>query len=165
MATQHNVLREGFIAGFIGATAVAIWFFVVDILAGQPFATPTFLGRALTSVLGEIPEGEGPVLHIALYTIFHYAAFTVVGTLAVVAVHWAETEPTVLAGFLILFVAIELAFYGFVALLSDPQVFGALAWYQVGAANLISALLMGVYLWRTHPALRRELELALGGGE
>lgn len=165
MPMRHSVLREGFIAGFIGATAVAIWFLVVDMIAGRPFATPAFLGRALTSVLGPIPEGEGPVLHIVLYTLFHYAAFTAVGIVAVIAVHWAETEPTVLAGFLILFVAMELAFYGLVALLSDPQVYGALAWYQVGAANLISAFLMGVYLWRTHPALRKELELALGGGE
>ena len=152
-------------AGFIGATAVAIWFLVVDVIAGRPFGTPTFLGRSLFSVFGPIPEGESAVVHVIFYTIFHYAVFFGVGTLAVIAVHWAETEPTVLAGFLILFVAIELGFYGFVALLSDPQVYGVLAWWQVGAANLISALLMGYYLWRTHPALKRELELALGGGE
>src|SRR5829696_8819304 len=37
---KHNVAREGIIAGVIGATSVALWFFVVDAVAGHPLATP-----------------------------------------------------------------------------------------------------------------------------
>jgi len=34
-AGTHSIVREGAIAGFLGATAVAIWFFIVDLIAGR----------------------------------------------------------------------------------------------------------------------------------
>ena len=40
----RSVLREGIIAGLIGAAVVAVWFFVYDIARGHPFRTPTLLG-------------------------------------------------------------------------------------------------------------------------
>jgi hypothetical protein len=39
----------------------------------------------------------------------------------------------------------------------------SLAWYQVAAGNLIAALSMGTYLWRTHPALATDLDQTLRG--
>ena len=39
-----RILREGFIAGLIGAGAVALWFLIVDMIAGRPFFTPAMLG-------------------------------------------------------------------------------------------------------------------------
>ncbi len=164
-SARHSILREGLITGIIGATSVAVWFLIVDIVAGHPLYTPRVLGAALTSVLGPVPVGESAFVHIALYTVFHYIAFVAVGMLASVAIRWSETQPTVLAGFLILFVAIEIGFYALVAMLSEAEVLGVLAWYQVGAANLLSALLMGVYLWKRHPTIGRELGLVLEGGE
>ena len=161
----HPVLREGLIAGFIGATVVAVWFLVVDLVAGQAFFTPATLGRALLSVLGPATAGETVLGAVVVYTIFHYAAFVVVGLIAVVVVHVAETEPSVLAGFLILFVVFELAFHGLVALLQQTTALGALAWYQVLAGNLLAATAMGTYLWRAHPALREELRHAMDWGE
>src|SRR5207237_708962 len=41
-----RILREGFIAGLIGAGAVALWFLIVDVIAGRPFFTPAMLGSA-----------------------------------------------------------------------------------------------------------------------
>ena len=43
----RQVLHEGFIAGLIGAAAVALWFLVVDVIAGRPFFTPAMLGSAV----------------------------------------------------------------------------------------------------------------------
>jgi hypothetical protein len=160
----HSVARDGVVAGIIGATAVAVWFLIVDSVAGHPLYTPRVLGTALFSVLGPL-GGEGPAVHIVAYTIFHYAAFILVGVIASVVVRWAEREPAVLAGLLILFVAFELGFYGFTALLADWLPIGALAWYQVAAGNLIAATLMGVYLWRANPALGRKFAQALDGRE
>jgi len=34
-----RVLREGFIAGLIGAAAVALWFLVVDVIAGRVWSS------------------------------------------------------------------------------------------------------------------------------
>jgi peptidoglycan/LPS O-acetylase OafA/YrhL len=94
----------------------------------------------------------------------HYVAFIAVGILAAGVVHRAETEPHVLALALVFFVVFELAFYGATALLSHTLLMRDLAWYQIGLANLIAALLMGTYLWRRHPALGAEFRAALGDG-
>ena len=161
MHTQgHSIVREGVVAGFLGATAVAVWFFVVDLIAGRPLYTPTILGEGLISIFGKSPEA--PAVNVIWYTIFHYAAFTLVGIIAVILVHAGERMPSVLAGSMILFVAIELGFYGLVALLQE-SVLGNFAWYQILAGNLLAALLMGTYLWRSHPAMREGLVRALEG--
>jgi hypothetical protein len=156
----HSIIREGVIAGFLGATAVAVWFFIVDLIGGRPLFTPNILGVGLLSVFGRSPESE--IVNVISYTIFHYAAFTLVGILAVVLVHAGERTASVLAGSMILFVAIELGFYGLVALLQQT-VLGNLAWYQILAGNLLAAILMGTYLWRSHPAMRSSLVRALEG--
>ena len=63
----HNFLREGIITGFIGATAIAVWFLIVDTIAGHPFYTPIFLGKGVVSILaadklmGEALREGGPV--------------------------------------------------------------------------------------------------------
>ena len=45
MAPRHNAAREGLIAGVLGATSVALWFLILDVLAGRPQRLPA-LGRA-----------------------------------------------------------------------------------------------------------------------
>ena len=160
MRTGHSIVREGVIAGVLGATAVAVWFFVVDLIGGRPLFTPNTLGEGLLSIFGRSPEARA--VNIIAYTIFHYAAFILVGLIAVVLVHTGERIPSVLAGSMILFVAIELGFYGLVALLQET-VLGNFAWYQILAGNLLAAILMGTYLWRSHPAMRDGLVRALEG--
>jgi len=156
----HSIVREGVISGFLGATAVAVWFFVVDLIAGHALYTPSVLGEGLLSVFGRSPESQA--VNIIAYTIFHYAAFTLVGIIAVILVHAGERTASVLAGSMILFVAIELGFYGLVALLQETTL-GNLAWYQILAGNLLAAGVMGTYLWRSHPALRSGIVSALDG--
>ena len=159
---HHSAVREGVIAGALGASVVAVWFLGVDVIAGHPLRTPELLGRALISVLGPL-GGEGAFTYIAAYTVFHYLAFAVIGTLAAIAIHWSEREPTVLAGFAILFVVVEIGFYGLVGFLSEPGILGGIAWYQVLLGNLLSAAVMGGYLWSAHPRLGRDFDRALSG--
>ncbi len=164
MLKRHSLLREGLIAGFLGATSVAIWFLIIDGFAGRPLYTPDVLGAGLLRVFGP-PGDEGMFAHVVTYTIFHYTAFSFVGIVAVVIVHEAEHEASVLAGALILFVVFEVGSYGLIALLAQSQALGGSAWLQVGIANLLAAAVMGTYLWRTHPALKQEFVHALSGEE
>ena len=164
MPGRHSVFREGIIAGTLGATAVALWFLIVDTVSGRPFHTPTILGTALLGIFGPTAD-ESVFILVASYTVFHYAAFCAVGIVLSLIVHQAETEPAVLAGLLILFVAFETGFYGLSALLSQEELLGNIAWYQIAAGNLVATLAMGVYMWRTHPSLGTEFEHALGGTE
>jgi hypothetical protein len=163
MPERHSALREGTIAGVFGATSIVLWFLLIDTLAGRPYYTPTVLGHALFSLVGPVDAAQSPAGLILGYTVFHYAAFIAVGMGLTAIVHRAEHEPSLLAGCLILFVAFELGFYGLVALLTQTQLLGGFAWYEIGAANLIAAGLMGSYLWRAHPALGDELRMVLGG--
>src|SRR5579862_2062336 len=111
------VVREGVIAGMIGATCVAVWFFIVDLIGGHPLFTPTTLGQALFSLFRPAPWTAPPLVSVVGYTVVHYAAFIVVGVVAADVVAWAGREPALLLGFVLLFVAFEVGFYGFVALL------------------------------------------------
>jgi len=160
----RSVIREGLIAGVIGAIAVAGWFLLVDLIAGRPMSTPDVLGTALLDVFG--PRGsEGSFAHIVTYTIFHFGVFAVVGILISLVVHRAEEQPAILALGLVLFIIIEMGFYGLTAIVSNSGLLGTLAWYQVGAANLLAAVLMGYYMYKKHPLLRQEFQQALGGGD
>src|SRR5688572_4701689 len=163
MADRHNLVREGVIAGIIGATALALWFLIVDVVSGEAFRTPRVLGYALFSVLGGATSEDSWMLHVAGYTVFHYLVFILLGILAVKLVHIAEDAPHVLAGVTILFVIIHIGSYGLSTALAASDFFGGTAWYLVLAGNLIAAIGMGFYVWRSHPKLRQEFDSALGG--
>ncbi len=162
MTEKNRVLREGVVAGVVGATSVAVWFFFVDLVGGRPLYTPSVLGESLMNVLGP-NRGEGPLEHVMLYTAFHYAAFFVFGIIAAALIRASDREPSILAGFLILFVAFELGFYWFIVLL-QRSLLGSIAWYQIGAANIVAAFLMGRYLVHEHPEVIPRLDAALKDG-
>jgi hypothetical protein len=163
MTQGHSVAREGVIAGILGATAVAVWFLVVDMIAGHPLYTPTLLGTALFSIVGGTAH-ESTLTYLVAYTIFHYAAFVGSGLAVSYVVHKAETEPSVLMIFVLLFIIFELGFYGLILMLAETTL-RSLAWYQIAAGNVLAALVMGTYMWRTHPALGQEFAHAMGGEE
>jgi hypothetical protein len=158
MMTNGRMVREGIWVGFVGATAVAFWFLLIDTLAGQPLQTPAALGGALFRLPA---ESAGTAL--AAYTGFHYIAFGAVGVLAAYSTRLAERHPHVLAFFLLLFAVFQAAFYGMVGVLDMTMVLGELTWVQIAAGNLVATTAMGGLLWRRHPAVRRALSVALAG--
>ena len=164
MQSHQRVVREGLVAGAIGATGVAIWFLLIDTLAGQPLLTPSALGGVLA---GDFSSASSDVYvpSVIAYTIFHLTAFLAVGLILSLVAHRAEQESSILAVFLILFVVFELGFYGLTAILAETRLPGALAWYRVAGGNLIAALLMGTYVWRGHRALAAEFAEALSARE
>lgn len=161
---RHTVMRDGIVSGVLGATTVALWFLGVDMIYAHALATPAALGRGLLRIFGP-PGDEGMLTYVIAYTIFHYFAFILAGIVLSVIVHWAHTQPTVLAGAMMLFVAFEIGFYGLSAALQESPFLGALGWGQVASGNLIAALVMGGYMWRAHPELKEEFRYALGGRE
>lgn len=163
MAERHNSVREGVLAGFIGATAIVVWFAIIDILGAHPFHTPDILGAGLISVLGKPPMMPDTLaFRVFIYTVFHYAAFSIVGIIIANIVHQSARTPAILAGFLIAFVAFELGAIGLTALFTESRL-GGMAWYQIFLANLLAAALMFWFMWRRHPALRGDIDRALTG--
>jgi hypothetical protein len=159
---QRRVWREGVTAGLLGAAGVALWFLVVDMAAGQPLHTPALLGRAMLSVLGH-GISNPDLFNAAAYTVFHVLAFVGVGIIASQLVEVSRRIPPMAAGPALFFAVFEVGFYFLAMMISKPEILGALAWYQIGAANLVAAVLMGTYLWRKHPELGPALQHSLDG--
>jgi hypothetical protein len=164
MHSQHSPVREGLVAGAIGATGVAVWFLVLDMVAGQPLFTPSALGAVLAGDFSSV-SSEVHLPWVIGYTVFHFVAFLAAGLILSFVAHRAEQEPSILAVFLLLFVVFELGFYGLTAILAETRLPGALAWYRVAGGNLVAAVLMGSYLWKGHRALPAEFADALGARE
>jgi hypothetical protein len=162
MNGRHNFVKEGIVAGALGATAVAVWFFIVDMIGARLFFTPQVLGQGLLRILGAPSPMDTQLLHVAIYTVFHYVAFAIVGIIVVAIVHQGQRTPGILAGLLMLFVALQLGALGITAMFAQSPL-GQLAWYQVFIANLLAAFAMGWWIWKRHPGVGRELRAALEG--
>lgn len=155
---RSTVIREGVSAGLIGATAIAVWFGILDAVAGGLLATPVMLGSSLATLFSPDAAPSAAAAFV-LYTLFHYAIFTVIGLFFAWVVSLAEQAPSALIGFIGLFVMFEVGWIGWTMVLS--QGFGELTWLQVFIANLIGSAAMGYYMYRQHPALPRRVSQVL----
>jgi uncharacterized membrane protein YphA (DoxX/SURF4 family) len=156
----HPMLRDGVIAGLIGAAVIAVWFGILDVIAGHPFFTPASLGRGLLSVFGDVTPDQGTATFVLVYSVFHFAAFMLVGLVASLIVHLARQEPSILLGFAILFAATEIGIYGLVAFLGEWSPLQRNPWLSIMVGNLLAAAAMGFYFYRTHKEITYELRHA-----
>lgn len=163
MAAPRVVWRDGITAGLLGATGVAVWILMVDTIAGHPLFTPGLLGKAMLSVLGRGIENHSTLFFVEAYTLLHFAAFIGVGCLASVLLTVTGRVPQFTAALALFFAVFEMGFYFLALILSATDVLGVLAWYQIGAANLLASLLMGGFLLRKHPEFAGNLRHALDG--
>jgi hypothetical protein len=156
MATESRIVREGIIAGLIGAAAVAILILVFDIASGAPFQSPAILGSAILKGIRDpnlTTVSAGTVLG---YTIIHGLGFIAVGLIAAYLVASAEREPAMVLALLIFFAAFEVFFLALIAFWALP-VLGVLAWWEILAGNLVASAAMLYYFHRCHPGLARSL--------
>lgn len=153
-----RIMREGFIAGLIGAGAVALWFLVIDSLAGRPFFTPAMLGSAVFWGAHDPAQVVIEYSRIIGYTMIHVSAFLVVGTVSALLAAEVEVAPPTLYLVVVFFAVFEFGFYVTVAILAQPLL-GSLAWWNVAIGNAIAASGMGYYLWREHPKIAETLRL------
>ena len=153
-----RILREGFIAGLIGAGAVALWFLIVDTVAGRPFFTPAMLGSAVFWGVHDPSLVVIEYSRIIGYTMIHVSAFLIVGTVSAVLAAEVEVAPPTLYLVVVFFAIFEFGFYVTVAILAQPLL-GSLAWWNVAIGNAIAASGMGYYLWRQHPKIAESRRL------
>lgn len=152
----NRILREGFIAGCIGAATVALWFLAVDLINGRPLFTPAMLGGAVFWNLHDPAAVVIEPARIFGYTMIHMSAFVIVGVIAAALAAEVEYAPSTLFLVVVGFCFFEVGFYILVALLAKPLL-GYLAWWNVAIGNGLAALTMGYYLWREHPRIGEEL--------
>ena len=153
-----RILREGFIAGLIGAGAVALWFLIVDVIAGRPFFTPAMLGSAVFFSESDPSKVVIAFSRVIPYTMIHVCAFIIVGTVAAALAAEVEVAPPTLYLIVVTFAVFEFGFYIMLAVLAQPLL-GALTWWNVAIGNAIAAYGMGYYLWREHPKIAETLRM------
>ena len=159
---KRSVLREGIVAGLIGAVVVAVWFLFFDIVRDRPFLTPGLLGAAVFQGVTNPTGLEISVANVVGYTLIHGLAFIAFGVVAASLMAQSEREPTLFVAFVILFAAFEVFFFGVVGALGR-SIIGALVWWAILIGNLLASLAMLWYLVRAHRALPGTLIGSWGG--
>src|SRR5919108_2580768 len=153
---ERSVIREGIVAGLIGAAVVALWFFVFDLARGRPFITPTLLGSMVFFGV-KTPIGLEPAIGPILgYTVLHGLAFIAFGIVAATMMAMSEREPALFIAFVILFACFEVFFFGLLSVLGRAAQ-AALVWWSVLVGNLLASVAMLWYFFRAHRALPRTL--------
>lgn len=150
---SSRIYQEGIVAGVIGAATVAVWFLVVDTLAGHPLSTPTLLGATLFR-RGAAAAVPGVSLELVLmFTWVHGLVFVALGGIASWLLAQAESHPSFGFGIIILFVIFQFGFTVAAMLFARP-VLVALGWPAIMGANLFAAGAMAGYLFWRHPSLK-----------
>jgi len=153
---QTSVLREGVVAGCLGAAVVAVWFLLFDLARGKPLMTPALLGAAVFYGVNT-PIGLqitlGPILG---YTVLHGLAFIALGIVAASLIAASEREPALIIAVVILFACFETFFLAVEAAFGQSMV-GALVWWAVLVGNFLAAAAMLWYFLLRHRALPRLL--------
>ena len=144
-----GVLREGIMAGLIGAAVVALWFLAIDWIQGEPLRTPKLLGTGLLRQSGALAAVLG-------YTVVHGLAFAVVGIISAALIAGAERQPLFIFALVIFFTAFEVGFFGAVVI-AAKWVLDELAGWTVFLGNLLAAASMLGYFFKGHRALARRL--------
>jgi hypothetical protein len=147
-------MREGIVAGVLGATMMAAWFLLVDWAEGVPLLTPSILGSLLTQGgVGSATDHPG-LTQVAVYTVVHYLLFIAVGIGAAAVARRAEARPWILLG-AILFVVAHTAFILSATTIFSEVLFGTLRWWTVVLGTVWAAAVMVAYLWSRHPGMGR----------
>lgn len=153
-APIRDVLVQGSIGGLIAGLVVSIWFLVVDLVTGQPFATPAILGQAVM----QLPEFEMTPRLLVGYTVLHFGVFVALGVAAAWFVRVTRLAPSLLLGLGFGIVTLDVVYYG-ALLVTGGNVLEVIEWYQVVPANALAGMALMAYL---HSASRESQPLGWG---
>lgn len=155
LATQ--ILEDGFFCGVIGAAVVALWYLVLDSIAGRPLFTPSLLGSLLFQKGAQLSNITVQPSIVAWYSAVHALTFLIVGMIAAWLAAQFEKFPAVGIAILFLFVIFWTAFF-VLALAVGKTFLGTLGLWTVAVANLLAAAAMTAYLWWKHPSAVRNMK-------
>ncbi len=156
--STSDILLDGLFTGMIGALTVALWFLILDLLAGRPLFTPALLGTVLLHGGAAAAQGVTVApLEVAAYTAFHFLAFILVGTGLSYLMTLFERFPIVGFVLLVLFACLQVGFF-VLDIILGAQLMGQLKAWTVVVANLLAAGTMALYQWKRHPRIKHALD-------
>jgi hypothetical protein len=151
--SHSHALVHGAVGGLAAGVVVALWFFVVDLAAGQPFATPA---RLATAIIG---SEHAPGLRLVVaYTILHLGVFAALGMVAASFIRATGVAPGLLVGAVFGLVVLTSVHYT-ALLVTGRRVLVVVPAIHVVVANLLGGMVMMSYL---HRAVRATTPLGYG---
>ena len=149
---HHAIGKEGLVSGLLGGSAVAVWFLLLDAIAGRALYTPNVLGQVVVFRNLEPVTDRLDIAAILAYSAIHFISFIVFGLAVAVLMRLATNQPYFRIAMLILLVTFEFFFAFFMLMLSEITA-QAFPFWVVLTANGLAILSMGIYFYRKHPAL------------
>jgi hypothetical protein len=149
---QHSVVREGAIAGLLGAAIAGVWLLLYDMAAGSPLHTPNALGRVFFA--GDVNPGPREISPEAVlgFSAVHVLTFLIAGIGLTGIVHLVSRSPALRMG---LWIGLVVAFGCLVGLtyMLTTSTGERVSFWSVAGGDLLAVVAMGWYLWRRHPRL------------
>jgi hypothetical protein len=155
--SKARIIGDGIVAGLIGGAVIAIWFFIFDAANGRPLWTPAMLAAALLhGAHSPVVMNHAAWLLVAEYTIFHFAAFAIIGAIGALLIDASERNAELFAPLLIFTAGFEVFFIALL-MLAGPAAAAAMPWWKVILGNLMATgAMLSFFLWR-EPALGENL--------
>jgi hypothetical protein len=147
---ENLLVREGIVSGILGGVIVALWFFVYDILAGQPFHTPALLGAIIFNGMAQPSTFAVTAILVLGYTALHFFAFAMFGIASSITMVASEYEPLLALGVFVLFLWFELCFVAFVTFL-DQSAVNEIGWWNIIGGNVVALAAIVGYFEHGHP--------------
>jgi hypothetical protein len=142
-------MKRGVVAGLLAGGVVAVWFFVLDVLAGHPLLTPAALGSSLLFARTTV---EFSARTIVAYCVFHFALFVIGGLMYSWVADRLERRPSFGLFALLALILLEALTIAIVAGMAQWGL-GSFGVWSVTIGNVIAIAVMAGYLWATHPRL------------
>jgi hypothetical protein len=147
-----EIVGDGVFAGLIGASAVALWFLVIDTALREPLFTPSLVASALLQGTPATADHAIDLSMVAAFTALHSIAFIAFGVVASWGVDQFEKTPDLPLIAIGLFLVLEGGFVTATKLVV-PDVAAVIGHGFIVAGNVFAALGMSFYLhdWQRHP--------------
>ena len=153
MNSKAQIVRDGAVAGAVGAITVAIWFLIFDISRGRPLETPALLAIALLRPFGAHPS---VLVGAAAYTVVHLVAFVTFGIASSILLAAGERNRSLMFPLIAVTAIFEIAFVTIVMLLGHAMP-NIIPWWSVLVGNLLATATMVRYFFGRHPGLAHDL--------
>lgn len=150
MQRPNTRFTRGLVAGLLAAGVVAAWFFVLDIVAGRPFATPAAVASSLLFAQTTLEISARTVL---TYYAFHVIIAIIGGLIFVAVAEKIERRPSFMLVALLFLILLEAFAIANLATYAQWGL-GSLGAVSLTIANLLAIAVMAWYVWATHPRLR-----------
>jgi hypothetical protein len=153
--SRSTLLAQGLLAGCLGYAALAGLVSVVDVASGRsPFHTAALLGASLFYGISDPARVEVLPAYVFAYNGAHLLVFLLLGLIGASLATLADrgNQLWYLATFFFIFVAFH-AIGALQAISSDMR--SELSAQVIWIGGIVAATVMGAYLLRVHPRMRR----------